>query len=202
MQIGRAVAAFAAVILMGAGCAGAGGGSVDVDEQPLARGAWQVLFDLPENWVMVAPYDVDDNVPPAMTDWDANEVVIQSTGKLILRTSGGTEENTEKDPSMVEQGDAVKITVRRIDPRRVVPSEAEDLGNGLRRVVDCDPAVAESPCTSLQSTYYFTVSENRYEAKSMIYGTTWSAADIEQILASAQPTAEPETVVEGAAETE
>lgn len=124
--------AFTAIVLVltGAGCAASNlwssmSGSENVE------GPWRLAFDLPEGWVMVKEYDEPRNeaITPSQTvSHDLETIILQSTEKAIV------ESGTPKDSVSAETyvtSEYTMIRVDRLDARRVIPSNAEDLGNGF-----------------------------------------------------------------------
>lgn len=115
------------LVLVGAGCTSLGGNKV-------VEGDWSIAFDLPNDWVMVQPYQPSDtpiNLDGEITPTDA-EVYLQSTDLHILpEGSGQIEEDRVELFGEIVESDFTRISVLKLDPRRVIPSESEDLGDGF-----------------------------------------------------------------------
>ncbi|MCR4312574.1 MAG: hypothetical protein NUV56_04810 [Candidatus Uhrbacteria bacterium] len=126
----------AALLLLGAGCASripilGGGDSVE--------GMWNLAFDLPEGWAMVRDYEAPRYsmvVPTEDVSRDHTDVIIQSTTKAIV--TGGISPEATVDAATYVGEDYTLIHAYRLDQRRVVPSEAEDLGDGWYRLKLCE----------------------------------------------------------------
>lgn len=152
---------FAATIaLVGAGCLGGGNKPVEGD--------WVLTFDLPKDWVMVAPYqdeDIDLETGIERTD---SEVWLQ--------------ENDATTPV---------IKVSHLDTRRVIPSEAEDLGDGFFRQTVCDEAQGQE-CLGVEPYEYYLESESS-KYKFIIDTELVDRSTVEDIIFSAEETEAPET---------
>jgi hypothetical protein len=123
--------AISVFVLAGAGCAASnfvssivGGGNVE--------GPWRLAFDLPEGWVMVKEYDEPrENVvtPDQNVTHDLPTVLLQSTSKAIVQ--GGTPDVATVPAETYVTKEYAVIRVDRLDERRIIPKDAEDLGNGF-----------------------------------------------------------------------
>lgn len=136
-----------AFAFIGAGCA-AGGGANSV-----VQGEWTLTFDLPNGWVMVQPYQPEDT--PINLEGDIqptdSEVILQSTDKHILPEGGEIDEDRLPLFGDITQNDYIQISVLKLDPRRIIPSEAEDLGDGFFK--DGDVYYYKTP----DANYKFTI---------------------------------------------
>jgi hypothetical protein len=146
-----------ALVLVGAGCTSLGGNKV-------VTGDWTLAFDLPNDWVMVQPYQPSDT--PINLEGDINprdsEVILQSTANHILPAgSGEIEEDRLGLFGEVVTSDYLQISVLKLDPRRIIPSESEDLGDGFFK----DGEV-----------YYFDTGEEKYKFTIKADGLDESAA--------------------------
>lgn len=150
------VLGLAAVVAVGAGC-----------QKKAIEGDWFLAFDLPREWVMVAPYDPESAAPldHDLTIDDA-EVVLQNVDAKIMPGEG--EAATD-----VVRKDYAKVSVTRYDRGRKAPDGAVNVGGGLVK-----DESASKP------TYYLTVGEFLYKATVETDGTP--LADIEKILSSAK----------------
>ena len=119
---------FFALLLVGAGCLGFGGKGVE--------GEWALSFDLPDEWVMMRAYSETGSAANALIEIErtAAEVVLQTTSSHIF-TSEKLPEDLEQYGDYVTE-DYLKVSVLRLDPRRIIPSEAEDLGEGFFKESD------------------------------------------------------------------
>lgn len=121
--------ALAALVLVGAGCLG----SKEVE------GKWRLAFDLPEGWIMAEAYRADlDEVVTVSTEVtrDASDVVLQSTALPVY--AGGVKPQDSVDARTYITEDFTLIQVYRLDESRVIPSKAEDLGEGWYRLKLCE----------------------------------------------------------------
>ena len=145
-----------ALILLGAGC------------MPSAsvEGDWFLAFDLPNDWVMVHQYQMDSEVIPLDegVSTEMKDIVLQSTPKNVYTSSGGVPE-TEAFMALgdVEMHDFTYIRVLKLDTRRVVPSEAEDLGNGFYKEDTCVDIVECGLGGAAQYQYYFVTEDSKYQ---------------------------------------
>lgn len=116
----KIVLGLCSLVLIGAGCAP---GSTQV-----ADSDWWLALDLPEDWVMVAHYGdkVPDPTSVAITS-AMSDVVVQSTA-LPIELEG--EQLDETIEAFVSE-DYTYIRIFRYDDRKVIPSEATDLGDGF-----------------------------------------------------------------------
>ena len=124
-----------ALVLVGAGCTSLGGNKV-------VTGDWSLAFDLPNDWVMVQPYQPSDtpiNLEGDIDPTDA-EVILQSTPNHILTGGVGIDDDRLElfGEVLTVEDSWTQISVTRLDPRRLIPSEAEDLGDGFFKETLCD----------------------------------------------------------------
>ena len=123
------------LLAVGAGCMASQGG-----KNAVVDGKWSLAFDLPEGWVMVVPYQAptsDVVVPSENVERLDNEVYLQSTAKAILSGGIGAEPEVPTDSYETLVGNSL-MRVSRLDPRRLIPSEAEDLGDGFYKLKLCE----------------------------------------------------------------
>lgn len=132
------VAAFS-LALLGAGC------QAKINQPEKVTGPWWLAFDLPEGWVMVTPYTLEDpiDLSSTVTRTDS-EIWLQSTSKMVYLTSGYKPNDDELtalginwDEDVTTQ-DYILIKITHLDSRRLIPEGAEDLGNGFSRVKLCE----------------------------------------------------------------
>jgi hypothetical protein len=116
-----------AMLLLGAGCLG--GSRVESD--------WVLGFKSMDGWHMVNAYDDRDNLEDMQREFafDAVDVVVQSTDKFVF--TGDVPTNTEGYGEFVADK-YIKITIERMDLRRRIPGEAEDIGNGFFKASDTE----------------------------------------------------------------
>lgn len=130
------VGMMAVLVLMGAGCANSlplVGGSDTVE------GKWRLAFNLPEGWAMLKDYDEPINkeiVPSEDVTRDLSDIIVQSTSKAIV--GGGIKPDSDIGTDTYVSSGFAKIHVFRLDERRIVPSEANDLGEGWYSVKLCE----------------------------------------------------------------
>lgn len=184
------------LVLTGAGCAASNVVSVITGNDGVIEGKWKLAFDLPEGWVQVEGYAQPNKEVPTLSQ-DVNHtmgmITLQSTSKPIARTTTPAE-SIPKDAYVT--ADYTKIDVDFLDPRRSIPKDATDLGNGFFRASpvanDCTPG----SCTT---TYYLKTVDN---VKYMF--TVWQVdqepAVAEKVILSAKPVARfTDTVPTGSA---
>jgi hypothetical protein len=119
------------LVLIGGGC---------VFNRPV-EGDWFLAFDMPEGWVMVKSYMLGSEAIPindAITR-DISEIVIQSTSKGVYYSTGSMpDELTLQRIGEIETENFSYIRVLKLDDRRIIPSDAEDLGDGFSKLKICD----------------------------------------------------------------
>ncbi|MFH1632145.1 MAG: hypothetical protein ABIA47_03990 [bacterium] len=172
------------IILIGAGCLGIGG-----DEPEVVEGDWLLAFDLPEDWVMVAPYDMDRPINYSKEiDQGYSEVILQSTGFNIY-----TDEAVPSDEELIENGidlkkivteDYIQISASHIDKRRLIPEDAEELGSGFYKVEVCDNVSECELANRYRYDYYFETESAKY--KFIVYTNGRDVSEVEDVIFSAQ----------------
>ena len=139
----------AVLMLMGAGC---------TDNLPLVggedtvEGKWRIAFELPEGWAMLKDYDLPRNeavTPSEEVTRDLTDVYIQNTTKAVV--TGGIQPEAEVPADTYVTDGFVQIHAFRLDERRVIPSESEDLGDGWYRLKLCE---AGEDCTIYGQYHY------------------------------------------------
>lgn len=123
--------AIGGLVLMGGGCAASNVVSSIIGDDNV-EGKWRLAFDLPEGWVMVAEYDEPrENIvtPDQNVTHDLPTVLLQSTSKAIVQ--GGAPDAAIVPAETYVTKDYSSIRVDRLDERRIIPKDAEDLGNGF-----------------------------------------------------------------------
>ncbi len=118
------------LVLMGGGCAASGIVS-SITGNGNVEGKWRLAFELPAGWVMVGEYDApktDPVIPSQDVTRDAATIMLQSTEKAIVES--GVPENTVSTETYVTSNYTF-IRVDVLDARRVIPRDAENLGNGF-----------------------------------------------------------------------
>lgn len=153
------------MVFLGAGCVGRG------TENAAVSGKWFLSFDLPEGWVMTAEYDSPrsaaviptQEVSPAM-----KTVVLQSTDKAIIFSGRLPSAEVPAESYVLENYTA--IDVYKLDPRYVMSTAAQDLGNGF---------------STVDGRYFFTASDgSRYQ---FVIKTNGQSDDLaRQVILSAQ----------------
>jgi len=130
-----------ALLLAGVGCFSTN--QEEVQDSVAGSGEWNLAFELPDGWVMVPHYQNDVAIETASAlDPSLSDVVLQSTEKNIWM-SAGTSPNEEQllelgGEDSVVYDDYTYIRVVEFAPNSVIPSEAEDLGDGFFRVMLCE----------------------------------------------------------------
>ncbi len=119
--------ALIAIMLVGAGCLGSG--SVESD--------WVLGFTKMDGWHLVNAYTDRDERADMERDlkFDSVDAVIQTTSDFIV--TGDVPETTERYGAFVSEN-YIKITMERMDARRRVPSDAEELGKGFLKVSETE----------------------------------------------------------------
>lgn len=182
----------ASVLVLGAGCSNLPlGGNKDVE------GDWDLAFDLPAGWVMATPYDSDELEEAS---FDLNTEVDQSDSEIFLQGSDKPVYLTANDaPEVVTglegQGELVinkpVIKVTRLDERRLIPDDAEDVGRGYSRVKLCEEGEDCQDGGRLNYDYYLETADAKY--KFLPYFL--NADEAEDIITSAEVvTVHPEEV--------
>lgn len=171
---------FAATIaLVGAGCLGGGNKPVEGD--------WVLTFDLPKDWVMVGPYNLDSpiDLEGEIERTDA-EVWLQSTDTFVYPSSGAG----LSDDQLAEYGideilytDFSLVKVTHLDSRRLIPEEAEDLGDGFYRVKLCEDGEECQIGGAHNYDYYYETENGKYK-----FDITGYTDKVEDVIFSAQET--------------
>ena len=151
---------FLSLALLGVGCSSLGG-------QQVVQGQWTLAFDLPDGWVMVQPYQPADT--PINVGGDINaldsEVVLQSTQQHILTGNVSIDEDREVlFGDYLTTDDAwTKISVLKLDNRRLIPSESEDLGNGFFKETVCEEGEDCTVYNTSRFVYYYHTDAAKYK---------------------------------------
>ncbi len=143
---------FGTVLLIGVGCFAS---QINQNVSQI-EGEWQLTFALPSDWVMVKEYSEPEKkvvTPSQEVTKELPSVVLQSTNKAIVRIS--TPDVVVPVDSYINS-DFSKIIVYLLDPRRKIPSDAKNLGNGFfQDTVVSNNCTGDSIC---QATYYYVAS--------------------------------------------
>lgn len=139
-----------ALLLTGAGCSS--GIVSSITGTGAVEGKWDLAFNLPSGWVQVDGYAQPNTEVPTLSEdvnYTMEMITLQSTNKPIARTT--TPDATLAADSYVTTN-YTKIDVDTLDPRRSIPKDAADLGNGFWKA-----AASTKPCNpgSCTTTYYF-----------------------------------------------
>ena len=172
---------FALFLLVGAGCSGGGQTVVDTNTS-----AWSLGFDLPRNWVMVKPYDETSqsvNTDLLITVEDS-EVILQSTANHILAGDQPLEGDDLSIYGEVVTENFARVSVTRLDTRRLIPSEAEDLGDGWFVLQNCVPGESCQNGGLHYADYYLETSDAKY--KFVITMNGMDVDDVVKVLMSAE----------------
>ncbi len=131
------------------------------------EGDWVLAFDLPKGWVMVAPYQ-DEEV-------DLEKGITRTDSEVWLQSSESVKP-------------AIKVT--HLDSHRLIPEEAESIGDGFFRVTVCDETQGME-CLGVEPyEYYFETQESKY--KFIVDTEETSLTTIDEIIMSAKETAAPD----------
>lgn len=172
---------FATLTLLGAGCAGV------LTGKPVT-GEWALAFDMPEGWVMVQPYQA--SATPINIDGDIeatdSEVYVQSTSAHILTGGVGIEEDRASlfGDYLTYDDSWTQIQVLRLDPRRVIPGEAEDLGDGFFKETLCEEGGECTQYGASRFVYYLKTEGTNY--KFTVLSSNADMTDAEEVILSAQ----------------
>ena len=154
------------LVLVGAGC-----GQKTVDSE------WRLGFiEADENWHLVSAYRDRDNLEELQDelDYDSVDAVIQTTPNFIF--TGEVPEDTSGYGDFVTE-DYIKITMERMDPRRNLPRDAEDIGKGFYKVSETE--------------YYLELADEKYRFLVELEGR--DASEAEALILSARRAAPPES---------
>ncbi len=168
------------LLLVGGGCLSLG----KLGNDKVVAGDWHLAFDLPSGWVMVVPYQTPNTepvVPSQAVDRDNNEVYLQTTDKAIVIGGIAPEAEVPAETYVTLSGQT-QIRVSQLDPRRVVPSEAEDLGDGFFKLKMCEAGEDCQLGGRSNYDYYFKTDSANY--KFIVYGDDTKLA--EDIISSAE----------------
>lgn len=186
----KVLLALSLLLVVGGGCVSLG----KITGQKQVEGKWSLAFDLPADWIMAVPYQSPNTEAVTLSqevDREDNEIYLQSTNTVIVL--GGIKPNDDVPAESYTTLDGqTLIKVSRLDPRRVVPSEAEDLGHDFFKVKLCETGEDCQLGGRLNYDYYLKTTDTNY--KFVVYGTDLKQA--ENIILSAQVTAVPNAVTE------
>lgn len=177
-----------ALLLIGAGCLSNTKQTASEEEIVYEKGDWYLSFDLPSGWIMTTQYKMGAE-DPALDDisTDLKDIVLQSTEKSVFTSAGiiSEEEQVRVDEGKVVTDDFAYIRVLKLDSRRIVPSEAEDLGDGFYKVKLCDDGGECQLGGSYNYDYYFVSGDTKYQFLIILEGQSIEVA--EKVILSAQP---------------
>lgn len=171
-----------ALVLLGAGC------------MPTAKvqGDWYLAFDLPQDWVMVRQYNPTSELAPVAEGItrDLSDIVLQSTPANVYVSPGylPNEEDLGEGVTRddLKTDDFTSIRVLKLDARRVVPSEAEDLGGGFYREQLCEDG-GECQIGGKSNYQYYFVSEAGEKYQFIIVQQGQELKVAEEVILSAKP---------------
>lgn len=171
------LASLFALVLVGFGCAG--GGARD--------DRWRISFQLPENWVMYGSGDRGYvSQPGAEITKETSEIVLQNTKDALYPIYGGPvkEGVTEFGGMPIRTTGYTAIRVLRLDSRRVISKDAEEVAKNLYRVKECEEG---EPCTerdAYQYVYFYEKGDEKY--KFIIYSDEGKEQDAIDVILSAK----------------
>ncbi|MFZ2681706.1 MAG: hypothetical protein WAZ14_01260 [Patescibacteria group bacterium] len=162
-----------ALLIVGGGCLslGKGGG------QKTVEGDWYLTFSLPVGWLTLAPYQEPDTkaVDTVKTiTRDLNEIFLQTSDKPIVSAGAAPEVDVPAE-SYVSINEHTQVRVSRLDPRRVVPSEAESLGDDFYKLMLCEDGGDCQLSGRYNYDYYLKTDDANY--KFIVYGQDITAAE-------------------------
>jgi len=153
----KMILGFCALVLLGAGCTTPGS---------TVEGDWFLAFDMPDEWVMVEHYKMGSEAMSLEegVNLEIFDVVIQSTDMGVYTSSGYMPEDSQlEEIGGVVTENFTYIRVLKIDSRRVVPSEAEDLGNGFYKEQLCEDGGECQIGGQSNYQYYFVTEDAKYQ---------------------------------------
>ena len=183
----KLVVLFAVLLALGAGCVQLG---KLVPGQKEVAGDWYLAFTLPAGWVMVDDYN-DPVRNEVALDFDIaqsdSEIVLQNVDKPIVFSSGAApDESVSADSYVINEG--TRITVTRLDPRRLVPSEAEDWGKGFFKLKLCEEG-EDCQIGGAHNYEYYLVTENakyKFEVNTRAADRSMAIDEAEDVIRSAK----------------
>lgn len=159
-------------ILVGAGCS-----------SNRVEGDWYLNFDLPEEWTMSvrSTGDFYNNLHQQITR-DLNEILLQDNQDLVY--IGTDEEIPTSEDFNVRTENFTFIEVTRLDERRLIPREAEEISLNIFRNQLC--GYEGRDCRDLQYEFeYFFEKEDR-KFRFIITGDNIDQSTIENIITSSR----------------
>jgi hypothetical protein len=165
------------LMLVGAGCSG---GTVEGD--------WYLAFDLPNDWIVTQAYSEGDKEEGVDVTRDHVEVFLQSADAHMIFSDNELDAETEgRLLREVLYEDMTRISVSRLDERRIIPSEAEGLGDGWYKLAPCAETPDDEGCVDDGTTmsYYLEAdSGDKYLFRVTVDGQEIS--DAEEVLMTAE----------------
>lgn len=163
------------LLLIGAGCSA---GDIEGD--------WYLSFDLPDEWVMIQAYREADSPEGTIVSRDLTEVFLQSEDTHMI-FGGAVPEADAIAGKSVQTEDMTRVSVLRLDERRLIPSEADDLGDGWYQLAPCigigEGDLCEDDGESM--TYYFeSDAGNKYMLR--VSSRDQDLAEAEEVIFTAQ----------------
>ncbi|MBT3230719.1 hypothetical protein HN358_02975 [Candidatus Uhrbacteria bacterium] len=166
-----------ALVLLGAGCM----------PSTAVEGDWFLAFDLPNEWVTVRQYQLDSEPVPIEegVSREISDIVLQSTSANVYSSSGYMPE-TEAFQALgdVNMDDFTYIRALKLDERRVIPSESEDLGDGFYRLKLCEDGDECQIAGRLNYDYYFVTEDSKYQF--MVWQQGRDMDDAQDVILSAE----------------
>ncbi|MCG2687536.1 hypothetical protein L6260_01910 [Candidatus Parcubacteria bacterium] len=150
------------------------------------QGDWYLAFDVPNGWVMVEPYLVGSQAVPNSEPItrDTKDVILQSTSKGVWTSANEPSEETLALIGEVETEDFAFVRVLKLDDRRVIPSEAEDIGNDFYKLKLCDDGGDCQANGRYNYDYYLATDSGKYQFIVTLKGQ--SIDEAEDVILSAQ----------------
>ncbi len=152
----KALFSLLALVILGGGCTAL---------PKTVEGDWFLAFDMPSEWVMVRPYMLGGEAIPLEEGItrDTADIVLQSTSKGVITGASLPDDETLALIGEVQADDFSYIRVLKLDDRRVIPSEAEDLGNGFYKLKLCDDGGECQAGNKYNYDYYLETEESKYQ---------------------------------------
>ena len=155
------------LLLIGAGCST---GAVEGD--------WYLTFDLPDEWVMVQAYKEGNSPEGVKVTDDQVEIFLQSADTHMIFGGRAPEpEEVALISKEVQSDDMIKISVTRLDSHRLVPSEAEDLGDGWYSIEPCGGEECDGAGQNYMTHYLETEEGDKYLFRPYVSGREFAEAE-------------------------
>ncbi len=151
----KAIFGLFALVLLGAGCMPAA----------TVEGDWFLAFDLPDGWVMVREYNMGGEAVPVDegVSREISDIVLQSTSSHIYTSSVELDEEALAMTGEIVADHFTYIRVLKLDDRRVIPSESENMGDGFYKEDMCEGVESCELERADRYRYYFETDTSKYQ---------------------------------------